>query len=398
MTSQNNSTHTIPYGYKQTEVGIIPNDWEVIKLKDIFRVTRGQVLSMTLLESNKVGNYKYPVYSSQTLNNGLAGFYKNYLFEDCITWTTDGAKAGEVKYRPGKFYCTNVCGVLVNKDGYSNTCIASIFNSISRKYVSYVGNPKLMNNVVAEIQIAIPPKIEEQDNISRIINDLDSLIQKTEKLIEKKSATKQAVASLLLSGKQRLPGFSQKWSNNKLGELLDYIQPTKYLVKSTDYSDDFTVPVLTAGKTFILGYTNESFGLFNNLPTIIFDDFTTASKYVDFNFKAKSSAMKMLVPRNKEVCLRFVFEKMQKINFILGDHKRYWISEYQNNEIEIPEHDEQVAIAEKLTDMDNEINKIEKKLVKYNQIKQGVMQVLLTGKIRLNPNSYAKPITQSRTN
>jgi type I restriction enzyme S subunit len=209
------------------------------------------------------------------------------------------------------------------------------------------------------------------------------LIKKFERLIEKKKNVKQGAMQELLTGKKRLPGFSGKWEVKKLGELLDYEQPTKYLVKDTEYRDNFNTPVLTAGKTFILGYTNEENGIFKDLPVIIFDDFTTATKFVDFPFKAKSSAMKMLKPRNKDINLRFVFEKMQMIDFKLGDHKRYWISEYQNIEIDIPKPDEQKAIANVLSDMDMEIEKLESQLTKYRNIKQGMMQTLLTGKIRL---------------
>jgi type I restriction enzyme S subunit len=169
-----------------------------------------------------------------------------------------------------------------------------------------------------------------------------------------------------------------------MGDLLDYEQPTKYLVSDTKYNDNNDTPVLTAGKTFILGYTNEENGIFSsNLPVIIFDDFTTAKKYVTFPFKAKSSAMKILKPKSDTVNLRFVFEKMQLIVFPLGDHKRYWISEYQNIEIEVPAPEEQTAIAQVLSDMDAEIEELEQKLDKYKMIKQGMMQELLTGRTRL---------------
>jgi type I restriction enzyme S subunit len=170
----------------------------------------------------------------------------------------------------------------------------------------------------------------------------------------------------------------------KLGDFLDYEQPTKYLVTDAGYNDNTDTPVLTAGKTFILGYTNEDFGIYkDNLPVIIFDDFTTATKYVDFPFKAKSSAMKILRKKYKTVNLRFIFEIMRRINFSLGDHKRHWIAEYQNIEISVPIADEQTLIATILSDMDAEISALETKFAKYKQIKQGMMQELLTGKTRL---------------
>ncbi|MCC7201382.1 MAG: restriction endonuclease subunit S, partial [Nitrospirae bacterium] len=179
-------------------------EWKTKRLGDIFRVTRGQVLAMTDISKEKIGEYRYPVYSSQTLNNGLAGYFSNYLFEDCITWTTDGANAGDVKFRAGKFYCTNVCGVLESKEGYSNQCIAGIFNCVSKKYVSYVGNPKLMNNVVQDIRVRIPDSFEEQTAIAQILSGMDAEIEQLEQKAGKYRMIKQGMMQELLTGKTRL--------------------------------------------------------------------------------------------------------------------------------------------------------------------------------------------------
>jgi len=157
--------------------------WEEKKLGDIFKNTRGHVLAMPEVVKEKTQAYQYPVYSSQTKNNGLSGYYKDFLFRDCITWTTDGANAGDVKYRPGKFYCTNVCGVLENNDGYANVCVAEIFNQIAKKYVSYVGNPKLMNNVVSTIKIFIPGSIGEQQKIADFLVSIDKIIESKQQQI-----------------------------------------------------------------------------------------------------------------------------------------------------------------------------------------------------------------------
>lgn len=129
----------------------------------------------------------------------------------------------------------------------------------------------------------------------------------------------------------------QKWPTVELGEVLDYEQPTKYIVNSVNYNDDYPTPVLTAGKTFILGHTNEKDGIFDKgLPVIIFDDFTTAIKLVDFPFKVKSSAMKILHADKSKVDIRFLFYFMQKIKFPINEHKRYWISEYSKIKIPLP--------------------------------------------------------------
>jgi len=164
---------------------------------------------------------------------------------------------------------------------------------------------------------------------------------------------------------------------------LDYEQPVNYLVKNTEYNISTGIPVLTANKSFILGYTDEMEGVFEKVPVIIFDDFTTASRYVTFPFKIKSSAIKILKPKSKEVDLRFVFEKIQRIQFSIGDHKRYYISEYQNILMEVPSPDEQREISKVINDMDAEIEQLQELLSKYKSAKQGMMQNLLTGKTRL---------------
>ena len=179
-------------------------EWEEKKVKDIFKVTRGYVLSTNKTVERPDGYYKYPVYSSQTQNNGIMGYYSEYLFNDAITWTTDGANAGEVNLRRGKFYCTNVCGVLINEEGYSNDCIASIINMVAKSYVSYIGNPKLMNNVMAEINICIPSSIEEQQAIATILSDMDKEIADLEAQRDKYLLLKSGMMQKLLTGQIRL--------------------------------------------------------------------------------------------------------------------------------------------------------------------------------------------------
>lgn len=133
----------------------------------------------------------------------------------------------------------------------------------------------------------------------------------------------------------------------------------------------------------MLGYTNELNGAYTNHPVIIFDDFTTASKYVDFDFKAKSSAMKMLTARAGVADLRFVYERMQLIKYPIFDHKRRWIAEFSKLEIEAPELVEQTAIAEVAHDLADHIATLERLIAKKHAIKQGMMQQLLTGRTRL---------------
>ncbi len=137
-----------------------------------------------------------------------------------------------------------------------------------------------------------------------------------------------------------------------LGSLLNYEQPGKYIVKSTDYNDAFTIPVLTAGKSFILGYTDETDGIYTaskQEPVIIFDDFTTSFHWVEFPFKVKSSAMKILKP-NKDVIFsfRFLYHAMKSIKYSPQEHSRQWIQTYSNFRVPFPSYEKQVRIAEKL--------------------------------------------------
>lgn len=152
------------------------------------------------------------------------------------------------------------------------------------------------------------------------------------------------------------------WPTKKLGEVLDYEQPGKYIVGSKNYGSEFKTPVLTAGKTFILGNTDEKENIFpvDELPVIIFDDFTTAIKFVDFPFKVKSSAMKILHAKKGKSDAKFLFYFMQTLELNHNTHKRYWISEYSKIEIPLPPLSEQKKV----------VARVEKLLAKVKEVKR----------------------------
>ena len=163
-------------------------DWKEFRIKDLFNITRGQVIPKNSLRDLSDKEYKYPVYSSQTSNYGILGYDKIYDFDgQYLTWTTDGANAGKVFYRNGKFRCTNVCGLLYSSQNvaYINLLTADLLNYETPKYVSYVGNPKLMNNVMSNIKIKLP-SLKIQSKISNIFIIFNKKIyienQKLEKL------------------------------------------------------------------------------------------------------------------------------------------------------------------------------------------------------------------------
>ena len=156
---------------------LCPNGVPYYEIKELCFVTRGRVISKNELREN-VG--EYPVYSSQTLNNGVFGRINTYDFDgEFVQWTTDGANAGSIFYRNGKFSVTNVCGLLKVKDEYKDLMNTNFLNyilrSVSKDYVNYAtSNPKLMSNVVEKIRVAVPP-LEVQEEIVRILDKFGEL-------------------------------------------------------------------------------------------------------------------------------------------------------------------------------------------------------------------------------
>ena len=240
---------------------------------------------------------------------------------------------------------------------------------------------------IREVLIPLPPVAEQL----RIVNEIDNKLSYIKeiskdcgKISELIGVAKSKILELAISGKlapqdiddepaiellKRInPDFKpcdnshygnlpQGWAVCRLEDILDYEQPQAYIVNSTDYSDEYETPVLTAGKSFIIGYTNETNGICDRLPVIIFDDFTTDSKLVDFPFKVKSSAMKILRTKG-EININYIAYYMSITRLIGDTHKRYWISEYSKLLIPIPPYQEQLRIVETVETIFNEILKI----------------------------------------
>ncbi|NLF43609.1 MAG: restriction endonuclease subunit S [Bacteroidales bacterium] len=368
----------LPKGYKNTEVGLIPEDWEVKPIGTFTAISVGRDLKESNFSTYQDSKYQYPVFSNTVSDFGLYGYYDvAEYFGESLTIVGRGVGLGTAFARKGGFGAIGRLLVLFPENNIDVNFLTEYINHRVKIFSESGGIPQLTGVSISKYRIPLPPTKAEQTAIATALSDADALINSLSTLIAKKRNIKQGAMQQLLKPKDG-------WEVKKLGDFLDYEQPTEYLVTDTEYNDNNQIPVLTAGKTFILGYTNEEHGIFKNLPVIIFDDFTTAIKYVDFPFKAKSSAMKMLLPKNEKVNLRLIYEIMLQIKYQVADHKRHWIGEYSKIEIKVPSTpEEQNEIATILSDMDAEIQALESKLEKYRKIKLGMMQNLLTGKIRL---------------
>lgn len=375
--------------FKQTEIGLIPEDWTVKRLGDIGKLAMCKRIYQE--ETSPIGDVPFykigtfgsipDAYISQKRYNYLKDTYRFPAVGDILI-SAAGTIGRTVVYdgKPAYFQDSNIVWLSHNEKEVLNQYLFYVYRNI-RWGTENTTIARLYNDIF-ENTLIVFPAIEEQQCIATALSDVDTLISALDKKIAKKKLIKQGAMQQLLTGKKRLQGFTEPWKEKRLGEILQYEQPTKYIVSSTAYKAN-GIPVLTAGKTFILGHTHEYWGIYHNVPVIIFDDFVTESKYVTFPFKVKSSAIKILSLIDSNNSLRYVYEIMQTIDFPMTDHKRYWIKEYSQQTILLPPYDEQKAIASVLSSMDKEIANLEAKRAKYEQIKQGMMQQLLTGKIRL---------------
>ena len=327
--------------------------------------------------------------------DGLSQYYLeegDFVIALDRTWVSNGLKVAEVNALDMPCLLVQRVIRIRAKNTLEQSLLKQYFSGNQfEQYVKSVQTatavPHISPNDIKDFPVLLPP-LSEQQKIAQILSTWDKAIAVTEQLLANSQQQKKALMQQLLTSKKRLLDengvrFEGEWKLTELNSLLDYHQPTPYLVASTEYDDKYEIPVLTAGKTFILGYTNEKSGIYqDSLPVIIFDDFTTDSKFVDFPFKVKSSAMKILTAK-KGASIKYVFEAMRMLKFTVGGHQRHWISIFSNLVIPIPKSHEQQKIAKVLSTADQEIEALQRKLDGLQQEKKALMQQLLTGKRRV---------------
>ena len=237
--------------------------------------------------------------------------------------------------------------------------------------------PRADWNLISQSFFAVPADYAEQRVIAKSLAELDDLITLHQRKYDKLVIFKKSMLEKMFpkDGESvpeiRFAGFTDPWEQRKLGELFDYEQPQPYIVRGTEYDDSFPTPVLTAGQSFVLGYTNEKQGIkmaSPEHPVIIFDDFTTSSHFVDFPFKVKSSAMKLLTLRDKNEDIHFAYQVLQNIAYTPVSHERHWISKFATFATLMPEcKSEMQAIGHFMSNLDGLIPLHQRKRLSIRQ-------------------------------
>ena len=378
----------------------IPENWVWTTIEDIAESNIGLTYKPTDICANGV-----PVYRSNNIQN------RRICLKELVRVNTNilekqYLQEGDLLIcaRNGSLNLVGKCAIIDNLNeptsfgAFMAVCRSAlnpwIFQILNSEYFNtYLddSNSTAINQVTQKMllafQLPIPPAAEQERIISKLKQWYEYIDEIEDRKIELESyikQTKSKILDLAISGKlvpqdpndepaiellKRInPAFKpcdnshygnlpQGWAVCRLEDILDYEQPQAYIVNSTDYSDEYETPVLTAGKSFIIGYTNETNGICDRLPVIIFDDFTTDSKLVDFPFKVKSSAMKILRTKG-EINIDYIAYYMSITRLIGDTHKRYWISEYSKLLIPIPPYQEQLRIVETIETIFDKIHKI----------------------------------------
>ena len=342
------------------------------------------------IRSGEISNDKTELFITES---GLSSSSAKMVDKGTILYAMYGATSGEVAISKISGAINQaILAIIPKSQKYSSRYIYHYLKH-NKQYIlgKYLqgGQGNLSANIINNLPIYLPcdsegeVSIKEQQKIADCLSSLDEYINVAKQKVDQLKEHKKGLMQRLFPAKGkttpefRFPKFydNREWAIRPLSDILYYEQPTQYIVEDTGYKKK-GIPVLTANKGFILGYTSETSNIYNNLPVIIFDDFTTDKKFVEFPFKVKSSAIKLLKLKDESKDhLRFVFESMNNIVFEEKEHKRYYISTYQNLEIPIPSSlEEQNKIAETITQLDNLLKAFEHKIVILNDYKHGLMQ------------------------
>jgi type I restriction enzyme S subunit len=389
-------------GYKQTEVGVIPEDWDLKKLGSIADVSAGGTPSRNVAEYWNGGipwvtttelDFGRIKATSQNISAlGLKSSAAKLLNPGTILLALygQGKTRGKVAILDIEATSNQACAAIVLSEAFSRPFI---FRYLASKYdfirgLSNTGNQENLNGVIVKsIPIPLPPTLAEQEAIAGALSDADAWIESLEQLIAKKRQIKQGAMQELLTGKRRLPGFSGKWETKRLGELASLYQPTT--ISAASFTS-FGYPVY--GANGIVGYfSSYNHSTWQVTVTCRGSTCGTVNKTVDKCW-ITGNAMVVNCDQNHDIDKPFLFHLLSKQDLtvcITGTGQPQIVrTPLAAVELRLPNKIlEQTAIATILSDMDSEIESLESKLAKAREIKQGMMQELLTGRIRLVKSS-----------
>jgi type I restriction enzyme S subunit len=321
------------------------------KILELTKLVRGQHMTKDLCISGP-----FPVVSAS--REALAFHAETNHPGNAVTVSSHGAYAGYISFWPEEIWLGNNVFLFETTSVIHPRFLYFVLKSRQVEVSSLAksgGVPYINASQIQELRVPVPP-MPVQAEIVRILDKFTELEAELEAELEVRKKQYEHYRNQLLTFEQQ---GGVRWV--PMGEVLSYEQPTKYLVANKDYSEDFKTPVLTAGQTFLLGFTDEKHGVYpadNENPVIIFDDFTAANKWVNFPFKAKSSAMKMLTSKTENLNLRFAFFYLQTIQYAPVDHARQWIGTYSKFEIPLIPLAEQNEIVEILDAFEALVNDI----------------------------------------
>ena len=305
----------------------------------------------------------YPVIYS----NGILQHHDKYKCEAPGLITGRSGTIGKFTYIDSGFYWPHNTSLWVTD--FCGNCPKFIYYLYQTVHIEQFstgsGVPTLNRNDVHRYKTSVPTAIVEQEKIAKFLSILDERIVTQNKIIEDLKKLKSAIRKKMFSFLK-----DEYTESFEINQLLDYEQPTAYIVANDEYSTDTSLtPVLTANKGFILGYTDEKFGIYQKGECIIFDDFTMDAKYVSFPFKVKSSAIKILTAK-PNVNLRFMFEYLSYWELKSEEHKRHYISEIASLVIELPSKERQSIIASLMTSLNSKLDIEAKTKIRYEEQKR----------------------------
>lgn len=366
-------------------------EWDVKTLGEVLiknsKKNKNQKYSLVESVSNKFGFIKQDEYfeNRRVASKDTSNYY--VIKKGYFAYNPSRIDVGSLAYKHNEeisIISPLYVSFKANNELIDDYFLLSFFNSVNfTKQMIFEGGVRNTLNYDNLIQIKIPiSTIQEQQKIASCLSSLDEVIEANSKKLELlKDYKKGLLQNLFPQEGEKVPKLRFKefekdgeWGIKKIEDVLDYERPDDYIVSDTDYQEVGT-PVLTANKSFILGYTQEDFGIYKKIPAIIFDDFTVDTKYVDFPFKVKSSAIKILTPKKKDN-LKFIYELLSQIIFDAKEHKRYYISEYQQIELPFPSLPEQQKIASCLSFIDKTIEAQAENVEQLKLHKQGLIQGL----------------------